>query len=79
MFDLVTEPDVFAAQRALANEMSPQIEELISRAEDGLEGLKQRERALRARVRSASVVLRLSCPVSSAEKRGRECSSYDST
>ncbi|GAA5997732.1 Spc19p [Rhodotorula paludigena] len=50
MFDLVTEPDVFAAQRALANEMSPQIEELISRAEDGLEGLKQRERALRARV-----------------------------
>lgn len=51
MFDLVTEPDVFSAQRALANEMSPQIEELIGRAEDGLEGLKQRERALRAKVR----------------------------
>lgn len=50
MFDLVTEPEVFAAQRALANEMAPQIDELIRRAEDGLEGLKQKERTLRAKV-----------------------------
>lgn len=51
MFDLVTEIEVFAAQRALANEMAPQIDELIRRAEDGLEGLKQKERTLRAKVR----------------------------
>lgn len=51
MFDLVTEPEVFGAQRALQNEMRPQIEELISRAEGGLEGLKERERTLRAKVR----------------------------
>lgn len=50
MFDLVTEPEVFAAQRAVANEMVPQIEEYIARAEDGLEELKQRERALHAKV-----------------------------
>ena len=50
MFDLVTEPEVFAAQRAVANEMAPQIEEYIARAEDGLEELKQRERALHAKV-----------------------------
>jgi hypothetical protein len=50
MFDLVTEPEVFAAQRAVANEMAPQIEEFIARAEDGLEELKQRERALHAKV-----------------------------
>jgi hypothetical protein len=51
MFDLVTEPEVFGAQRALQNEMRPQIEELISRAEGGLEGLKEREKTLRAKVR----------------------------
>ena len=50
MFDLVTEPEVFAAQRAVANEMAPQIEEYIARAENGLEELKQRERALHAKV-----------------------------
>ncbi|TKA50059.1 hypothetical protein B0A53_06512 [Rhodotorula sp. CCFEE 5036] len=50
MFDLVTEPEVFAAQRAVANEMAPQIEEFIARAEDGLEELKQRERALHAKL-----------------------------
>ncbi|BGP24328.1 hypothetical protein JCM10295v2_003238 [Rhodotorula toruloides] len=50
MFDLVTEPEVFSAQRALANEMAPQVDELIRRAEDGLEGLKQKERTLRAKV-----------------------------
>lgn len=50
-YDLVTEPDVWSAQRALANEMSPQIGDLIGRAEVGLEGLKARERELRAKVR----------------------------
>ncbi|GAA5885639.1 hypothetical protein JCM6882_007508 [Rhodosporidiobolus microsporus] len=50
MFDLITEPDVLSAQRALANEMRPQIEELISRAEGGLEGLKERERGLKAKL-----------------------------
>ncbi|GAA5830755.1 hypothetical protein JCM11251_001063 [Rhodosporidiobolus azoricus] len=50
MFDLVAEPEILSAQRALANEMRPQIEELISRAEDGLEGLKQRERGLKAKL-----------------------------
>ncbi|GAA5945747.1 hypothetical protein JCM3775_005836 [Rhodotorula graminis] len=49
-FDLVTEPEVWSAQRALANEMSPQIEELIGRAERGLEALKARERELRAKL-----------------------------
>lgn len=50
MFDLVTETEVFSAQRALANEMAPQIEEYIARAEGGLEELKQRERALQGKV-----------------------------
>ncbi|GAA6027649.1 hypothetical protein JCM8097_007964 [Rhodosporidiobolus ruineniae] len=50
MFDLVTEPDVVSAQRALANEMRPQIEELVRRAEGGLEGLKERERGLKAKL-----------------------------
>lgn len=50
MFDLVTETEVFSAQRALANEMAPQIEECITRAEGGLEELKQRERALQGKV-----------------------------
>ncbi|GAA5885652.1 hypothetical protein JCM3774_002554 [Rhodotorula dairenensis] len=54
MFDLVTEPEVFAAQRAVANEMVPQIEEYIARAEDGLEELKQRERALHAKLEKRS-------------------------
>ncbi|BGP47827.1 hypothetical protein JCM10450v2_003692 [Rhodotorula kratochvilovae] len=68
MFDLVTEPDVFSAQRALANEMSPQIEELIGRAEDGLEGLKQRERALRAKVdKRATASSRAATPVTVAQ------------
>ncbi|GAA5912235.1 hypothetical protein JCM8208_001309 [Rhodotorula glutinis] len=49
-YDLITEPEVWSAQRALANEMSPQIEELIGRAESGLEGLKARERELRAKL-----------------------------
>ncbi|GAA5849572.1 hypothetical protein JCM8547_000501 [Rhodosporidiobolus lusitaniae] len=49
-FDIVTEPEVIAAQRALANEMRPQIEELISRAEGGLEALKERERTLKAKL-----------------------------
>ncbi|GAA5968729.1 hypothetical protein JCM11641_000712 [Rhodosporidiobolus odoratus] len=51
MFDLVTEPEVFSAQKALANEMRPQIEELITRAETGLEGLKEREKGLKVKVR----------------------------
>ncbi|GAA5826343.1 hypothetical protein JCM3770_000130 [Rhodotorula araucariae] len=68
MFDLVTEPDVFSAQRALANEMSPQIEELIGRAEDGLEGLKQRERALRTKVdKRATASSRATTPVTVAQ------------
>ncbi|GAA5848557.1 hypothetical protein JCM9279_006603 [Rhodotorula babjevae] len=49
-YDLITEPDVWSAQRALANEMSPRIEELIGRAESGLEALKARERELRAKL-----------------------------
>ncbi|BGP15803.1 hypothetical protein JCM10213v2_003792 [Rhodosporidiobolus nylandii] len=56
MFDLVTEPEVFDAQRALANEMRPQIEELIQRAEGGLEGLKERERGLRAKLDKRSAL-----------------------
>ncbi|GAA5982088.1 hypothetical protein JCM10908_004733 [Rhodotorula pacifica] len=54
MFDLVPEPEVFSAQRAVANEMAPQIEEYIARAEDGLEELKQRERALQAKLEKRS-------------------------
>lgn len=39
-----------AAQRDLASEIEPQIKELIERAEDGLEGLKKREKVLQAKV-----------------------------
>ncbi|SCV67807.1 BQ2448_5418 [Microbotryum intermedium] len=49
-FDTVTESEVTAAQRELANEMQPQISELIQRAESGLETMKKRERLLRTRV-----------------------------
>lgn len=53
MFDVVTEKDIFESQRALANEMAPEIEGYIARAEDGLEELKQRERALQSKVNRA--------------------------
>lgn len=49
-FDTVTESTVLSAQRSLASFMSPQITELISRAESGLEGLKVKERGLRIKV-----------------------------
>jgi DASH complex subunit SPC19 len=49
-FDTVTESEVQSAQRALASEMSPQITELIDRAEAGLEAMKKREKLLRAKV-----------------------------
>lgn len=49
-FDIVTESEVVAAQRALASEMSPQITELIDRAENGLETMKKREKTLREKV-----------------------------
>ncbi|KAK4056825.1 hypothetical protein OIO90_002075 [Microbotryomycetes sp. JL221] len=55
-FDLVTESEVQAAQRALAAEMGPQITELIQRAEQGLETVKKREKALRQKVDKRSVV-----------------------
>ncbi|CEQ40333.1 SPOSA6832_01931, partial [Sporobolomyces salmonicolor] len=70
MFDLVTEPEVFSAQRALANEMGPQITELIRRAEDGLEGLKARERGLRAKVRREEGAFSFSRSLCSALRRG---------
>ncbi|KDE05174.1 hypothetical protein MVLG_04417 [Microbotryum lychnidis-dioicae p1A1 Lamole] len=38
------------SNRELANEMKPQISELIQRAENGLETMKKRERLLRTRV-----------------------------
>ncbi|GAA5924667.1 hypothetical protein JCM1841_006380 [Sporobolomyces salmonicolor] len=68
MFDLVTEPEVFSAQRALANEMGPQITELIRRAEDGLEGLKARERGLRAKVDKRNSASRAPTPSSASAK-----------
>ncbi|GAA6007671.1 hypothetical protein JCM10207_004835 [Rhodosporidiobolus poonsookiae] len=65
MFDLVLEPDVASAQRALGDEMRPQIEELISRAEGGLERLKERERELRGKLdKRASHPSTRSAPVS---------------
>jgi hypothetical protein len=51
VYDLIPSSEILAAQKALENEMSPQIQELISRAESGLEQLKKRERELHARVR----------------------------
>ncbi|GAA5920401.1 hypothetical protein JCM5296_005710, partial [Sporobolomyces johnsonii] len=68
MFDLVTEPEVFSAQRALANEMGPQISELIRRAEGGLEGLKARERGLRAKVDKRNSASRAPTPSSASAK-----------
>ncbi|KAK4047018.1 DASH complex subunit spc19 [Microbotryomycetes sp. JL201] len=55
-FDLVTESEVQDAQRSLAAEMGPQITELIDRAEAGLEQVKKRERALKAKVEKRAAV-----------------------
>ncbi|KAL8292055.1 hypothetical protein RQP46_001521 [Phenoliferia psychrophenolica] len=49
-WELVTETEVSLAQRELAGQVEPQVKALIQRAEDGLEELKRRERAQRAKV-----------------------------
>ncbi|ORY88020.1 Spc19-domain-containing protein [Leucosporidium creatinivorum] len=49
-FDTITETEVLSAQRSLASEMGPQITELIERAEGGLEGMKKKEKLLRAKL-----------------------------
>ncbi|POY71903.1 hypothetical protein BMF94_5264 [Rhodotorula taiwanensis] len=68
MFDVVTEKDIFESQRALANEMAPEIEGYIARAEDGLEELKQRERALQSKLEKRSqAASRPQAPVSVAQ------------
>lgn len=57
-FELVAEADVRKAQRSLADEIEPQIKELIARAESGLNELKTKEKTLaqRAEKRAAAVV-----------------------
>ncbi|GAA6063712.1 hypothetical protein JCM10212_006826 [Sporobolomyces blumeae] len=49
-FDLVPSLEIQSAQASLRTEMSPQIQALVERAERGLEGLKDKERALRNRL-----------------------------
>ena len=51
-FELITETELQSAQRAMSNEMEPQIKELIARAEDGIEVLKKREKSLKAKASS---------------------------
>lgn len=50
VFDVVTEDDVAKGQRELASEIDPQINELIARAEAGIERVKAREQLARSKV-----------------------------
>lgn len=45
-YELVSDDEIRAAQLEIQREVEPQIKELISRAEEGLEGLQRRERTL---------------------------------
>ncbi|GAA5963698.1 hypothetical protein JCM3765_003549 [Sporobolomyces pararoseus] len=63
VYDLIPSNEIKSAQKALENEMSPQIQELIVRAETGLETLKKRERELQTRVEKRKQYLNPDLPV----------------
>ncbi|GAA5940031.1 DASH complex subunit SPC19 [Sporobolomyces koalae] len=65
VYDLIPGTEIDTAQELLRLEMSPQIDQLVSRAEVGLEVLKERERALRSRVEKRKLLINPDLPVRS--------------
>ncbi|GAA5884166.1 hypothetical protein JCM16303_005951 [Sporobolomyces ruberrimus] len=57
VYDLIPSREITNAQESLKKEMSPQIEQLVSRASFGLESLKEREKSLRLRVEKRKQLL----------------------
>lgn len=52
-YELLSEDEIHLAQLEVRREVEPQIRELISRAESGLEALQRKERGLHEKVRPA--------------------------
>ncbi|GAA5904287.1 Spc19p [Sporobolomyces salmoneus] len=62
VYDLLPSSEIRQAQEQVKREMEPQIEGLVERAEGALGGLKEREKALRARVEKRTQLLNPELP-----------------
>ena len=68
-YELLSEHEIHLAQLEVRREVEPQIRELNSRAESGLEALQRKERALHEKVRPAHIT-----PGSDRDRGHRACS-----